>query len=230
MACEFDHAVSAMTADSAGSDGRLPGGASLAPGEVILATGRFMFSTVAFYLMTDLVLTNRRLYAMRPSTFLGLIPIGTKRSNFPIENIAEVNAATRFNIAGVITGALALLIGLAALSLHGAEFFGIILILLGGYAIVGAPKQAIEVMNSGGGLILFPVSVLERKRTLEFAGDVSEAMARPSFGGRTPPPQAQSPEPVDARGALRNLEQLRSEGLITADEYAAKRAEILQRL
>ena len=28
--------------------------------------------------------------------------------------------------------------------------------------IIGAPKQAIEVMNSGGGLIRFPVSVFER--------------------------------------------------------------------
>jgi hypothetical protein len=93
----------------------LPGGAALAPGESVLVADRFMFSTLAFYLHTDLVLTNRRLYAVRPNTILGLIPVGTGRSNFPVENIAGVNAGTRFDVLGVIFGAFALLFGLGAL-------------------------------------------------------------------------------------------------------------------
>lgn len=83
-----------MTTQNAGSQPYLPGGASLAPGETVLVADRFMFSTVAFYLHTDLALTNRRLYAVRPNTLLGLIPVGTARSNFPVENIAGVNAGT----------------------------------------------------------------------------------------------------------------------------------------
>jgi hypothetical protein len=85
-----------MSGQQADADERLPGGAALAPGELIVVEDSFMYSTIAFYLHTDLALTNRRLYAVRPNTMLGLIPVGTARSNFPVENIAGVNAWTRF--------------------------------------------------------------------------------------------------------------------------------------
>ena len=214
-----------------GGSGGLPGGAQLAPGETVLVSSRFMFSTVAFYLSTELVLTNRRLYAVRPNTLLGLIPVGTARSNFPVENVAGVNAGTRFDVLGVVFGAVAVLVGLGAFSIPGAGFLGILLLLLGVPALIGAPKQAIEVMNSGGGLIRFPVSVFERKRTLEFASSVSEAMARSTTSYA--PAQSAGGSGLEARdpsAALRDLQRLRDQGLITADEYAAKRREILTRL
>lgn len=209
----------------------LPGGAALAPGESILVGGRFMFSTVAFYLHTDLVLTNRRLYAVRPNTLLGLIPVGTARSNFPIENIAGVNAGTRFDVLGVIFGCVALIVGFATLSIPSAGLLAILLLLLGVAAIVGAPKQALEVMNSGGGLIPFRVSVLERGRTLQFASRVSEAIARTTRGGMVDEARiAPGTERRDPSSALRDLQRLRDEGLVTETEYAAKRSEILTRL
>lgn len=209
----------------------LPGGAALAPGESVLVGDRFMFSTIAFYLHTDLVLTNRRLYAVRPNTLLGLIPVGTARSNFPVENIAGVNAGTRFDVLGVIFGAVALLFGLGALSIPNAGIFGLLLLLLGLASIIGSPKQAIEVMNSGGGLIRFPVSVVERGRTLEFASHVSEAIARSAKGGVTSDTRnAPRSERADPSTALGDLRRLREQDLITETEYAAKRSEILNRL
>ena len=157
---------------------KVPGGVALAPDESTLIEDRFMYSTVAFYLHTELALTNRRFIAARPSTILGLIPVGTTRSSYPIENIAGVNAGTRFDVLGLIFGAFALLVGLGALSVPNARGLAVLLTLLGAGAIAGAPKQFVEVMNSGGGTIRFPVSVFERGRTLEFASRVSSAIAR----------------------------------------------------
>jgi hypothetical protein len=220
-----------MTVPGSGPQTGLPGGASLAPGEAVLVGERFMFSTVAFYLHTDLVLTNRRLYAVRPNTLFGLIPVGTARSNFPIENIAGVNAGTRFDVLGVVFGAVGILFGLGALQIPGAALLGLLLLVLGVATFIGAPKQAIEVMNSGGGLIRFPVSVFERGRTLEFAGRVSEAIARPTRGAIAPDvTTAANPSHADPGTALLDLERLREQGLITDSEYAAKRGEILTRL
>ncbi len=220
-----------MTEQGIGQQPGLPGGASLAPGETVLVGDRFMFSTVAFYLHTDLVLTNRRLYAVRPNTLLGLIPVGTERSNFPVENIAGVKAGTRFDALGVIFGAVAVIVGLGALSIPNAGILGLPLLLLGLASIVGAPKQAIEVMNSGGGLIRFPVSVFERRRALEFAGRVSEAIARTTkVGAATDASYASRAGGSDPSTGLRDLQRLREQGLITEDEYAAKRTEILSRL
>lgn len=178
--------------------GQLPGGAPLAQGEVPLVGDQFMLSTLAFYLHTNLVLTSRRLYAIRPSVLLGLIAVGRTQSSFPIENVAGVNAGTRFDLLGVIFGILAILFGGVWVQVPGIEIFGGLLIVLGATVIVGAPKQAVEVMNSGGGVIRFPVSLFDRSRTMDFANRVSEAVARTSRGAQTslqPMPAA-----VDAQG------------------------------
>jgi hypothetical protein len=210
---------------------RLPGGAPLAPGETSLVGDRFMYSTIAFHLHTEIVLTNRRLYVVRPNTLLGLIPVGTARSNFPIENIAGVSAGTRFDVASVLFGILGILFGLTALSAPNGALLGLVILLLGLVLILGAPKQAIEVMNSGGGVIRFPVSVFERGRTVEFANRVSEAVAGTTMrGGQTmagPVPRGAGGGPSEA---LRHLQQLRDQGLVNENEYVAKRAEILARL
>ena len=148
-----------------------------------------------------------------------------------MENIAGVNAGTRFNVGGVIVGVLAVLAGFGALSVPNAASLGIVLILLGAAAIAGAPRQFVEVMNSGGGTIKFPVSVFERGRTLEFASRVSEAIARSPKGGRASDGYARpAPAQSDPTGALRQLEQLRNQGLITDAEFDAKRQEVLNRL
>jgi hypothetical protein len=210
---------------------RVPGGVALAPDESTLIEDRFMYSTVAFYLHTELALTNRRFIAARPSTILGLIPVGTSRSSYPIENIAGVNAGTQFDILGVIFGAVALLVGVAAVSYPGVQILAVVLILLGAAAIAGAPKQHIEIMNSGGGTMTFPVSVFERGRTLEFANHVSEAIARSSRGALSARDVEQPvAAPTDATGALRQLDQLRTQGLITEAEFTAKRQDVLNRL
>jgi hypothetical protein len=210
---------------------RVPGGVALAPDESTLIVDRFMYSTVAFYLHTELALTSRRFIAARPSTLFGLIPVGTSRASYPMENIAGVNAGTRLDVIGLIVGVFALLFGLAALGVPNARGLAIPLILLGAAAIAGAPKQYVEVMNSGGGTIRFPVSVFERGRTLDFASKVSEAIARSPKGFRASSDyERPSPAPADPTGALRQLELLRSQGLITEAEFTAKRHDVLNRL
>lgn len=88
--------------------------------------------------------------------------------------IADVGAVTRFNLFGFLVGALALMVGLAGLSSPTNAPLGVLLLVIGVLLILASPKQAIEVLNSGGGAIRFPVSVLERSRTVEFANRVSE--------------------------------------------------------
>jgi hypothetical protein len=206
----------------------LPGGGPLAPGEAVLVRDSFMLSTAAFFLHTEMALTNRRFYAKRPNTLFGLIPVGTARSNFPIENIAGINAASRFNVIGAIVGAALILVGAAGLSSSRGPAVGIFLLVIGSLLLLAAPRQAIEVMNSGGGTILFPVSVFERSRTVVFANRVSAAVAH--SGMQEKPSQLPSAPPSDPTDALHQLNQLRAQSLISDDEYHAKRADILRRL
>jgi Short C-terminal domain len=211
---------------------QLPGGAELAAGETPMVGDRFMYSTIAFYLHTELVLTDRRLYSLRPNVLFGLIPVGTERSNFPIESIAGITAGTRFDLLGVIVGVFGVLFGIGFMAVPGVSILGLLLALFGLALIVGAPKQTIDVMNSGGGQISFRVSVFDRARTVEFANRVSQALARTSSrasAGALPAAGPSAPSGTSA-DALRNLQALRDQGLITDAEFATKRAEILARL
>lgn len=204
----------------------LPGGAQLAPGEQVLVSEQFMVSTVAFFLHQRLVLTNRRLYSMRPNTMLGLIPVGTSRNAYPIGNIAGISAATRFSLPAFLIGALALLVGWGGTSSPGMISLAIVMIVIGVLLMLGSWRQAVEVMNSGGGAVRFPVSILQRGRAVEFANRVSAALARRP---NEPTETARVPD-TDPATVLRGLQQLRDDGLINDDEFAQKRSEVLGRL
>jgi len=206
----------------------LPAGVTLAPGERPLVGERFMLGTIVFYLHAQLVLTNRRLYAARPNTLLGLIPAGTSRSNFPIESIAGVSASTRFNLLAFVAGGLAALLGIWTVANSANTGGGVAWIIIGLLVLLAAPRQAIEVMNSGGGTVRFPVSVFERGKAVDFANVVSEAVARGPKASE--PERSQGPSEADPSDALRRLTRLRDEGLLTDEEFAAKRAELLARL
>jgi hypothetical protein len=211
---------------------RVPGGVGLTADEQVLVGVDFIYSTVAFYLKTELALTSRRFIASRPNTLFGLIPVGTRRSSYPIESIAGVSAGSRFDLLGVIFGVLAIVVGIVSIAIPNVLPLSLLLILLGAAGLFGAPKQYVEVMNSGGGTFQFPVSVFERGRTFEFAAHVSEAIARnPRPGLAAMTAQAMSPAVApDPSLALRQLESLRGQGLLTEEEYATKRREILARL
>ncbi|MES2210096.1 MAG: SHOCT domain-containing protein [Chloroflexota bacterium] len=207
----------------------LPGGAPLAPGETVLLREQFMLGTLAFYLHTDLALTNRRLYASRPNTMLGLISVGTDRKSFPVDNIAGVEASTRFAIIALILGLVGALVALYAFAF--APILGLLLLAVSVSVLSRSLRQGIAVTNSGGGTILFPVAFIERSRTVEFVNHVAEVMARTAQTPTAPvglPPQG--PRGSDAAAALRNLQDLRDQGLITDVEWSTKRDEILQRL
>lgn len=189
-----------------------------------------MLSTIVFYLHTEIVLTDRRLYAMRPNTLLGLIPVGAARSNFPIENIAGVSAATRFDLIGALLGIVGFFLGIGVTATPRMEGLGVVLIVIGLLLMIRAPRQAIEVMNSGGGTIRFPVSVFERSRTVEFAHRVSEAVARRPAPRQAPAAPIPAPSASSPSEAMTHLNRMREQGLVTDAEYAAKRAQILERL
>ena len=207
---------------------RLPGNAQLAPGEQIQMGGRFMYSTAVFYAHTELVLTSRRLYASRPNMAFGFIPVGSSNSAYPVENIAGVSSGTKFDILGVLFGVVGIGAGVLALMIPGAAILGLLLVALGLLVIVGAPKQAISVMNSGGGEIRFPVSFFERQRTVEFANAVSQTLARGAAAPRQAPLAFAQPAADDPAARLQRLEALRGQGLISDAEFAAKRAEVLE--
>jgi hypothetical protein len=236
-----------MQAPAQSSNGQiyqLPGGVPLSAGEVPLVSDRFMLSTIAAHLHTEITLTNRRLHASRPNTLWGLIPTGHANSDFPIENVAGVRAWTRISFLSLIVGFFCTMFGMTFLFYPNYNLpFGVTFLTLGILLLLATPRQAIEIVNSGGGRIRFSVSAFERGRSADFAYNLTQALA--GEGGQRGQtvasavqavPQTASTSPTgrdtgrDPGEALTRLQQLHAQGLITADEYASKRAEILARL
>jgi hypothetical protein len=205
----------------------LPGGASLAPGEDVRLMARFMASTLAFYTHTELGITNRRIYGERPQLAAGLVPLGRERSDFPIGNVAGITIRTGLSVSTFVLGLLWSGVGLwlALFAQPLRTELGLILLIAAILLVAASPQLAIEIMNSGGGTIQFPVSVLERSRALEFANAVSRLLAAEPESHQL----AQKTQ-SNAVGALRELESLLSEGLITQAEYDSKRADVLNRV
>jgi len=85
----------------------------------------------------------------------------------------------------------------------------------------------VQISSAGGSFGNLSDATFRPKQAKEFVHLLNEHIRhRQGHDGVSAGPEA----PVDPAAALRRLQELKDEGLITADEYAQKRAEILARL
>jgi hypothetical protein len=78
--------------------------------------------------------------------------------------------------------------------------------------------------------ITHPVEFRDQIMTKKLSDATQQAAAAPPAPAASAPVAAPAPAPTDQMAVLANLAQLRDSGAITAEEYAAKKAEILARI
>jgi hypothetical protein len=89
---------------------------------------------------------------------------------------------------------------------------------------------AIEISSAGGSFGKITDTAFKPSRTKEFVARVQDRIEQvplPEQGGVAGPP---TPAAGDPAASLRQLQALKDQGLLTDDEYAEKRQEILKRL
>ena len=201
----------------------LPPGVTLAPGEQPLARGSFMFSNVLFFLHWQMAMTNRRLVGQTPNTILGVIPMGSTQVSYPMAAIAGVTVRTRYSVFWLLVGLVLLLAGIQGRN--------VLAIILGILALGAAFRAEISVVNSGGQRTGHGVSFFDRSAASAFAQQVSTAIATHGNQGQVIAQPAIVPAVGTSAGdALAELGRLRDAGHVTAEEYDAKRKEIISRL
>jgi hypothetical protein len=201
----------------------LPPGVTLAPGEWPLAHGSFMFSNLLFFLHWHLAVTSKRLVGETPNTVLGVIPLGSTQVSYPLAAIAGVTVRTRYSAFWLVFGLLFVLAGVGAKE--------VVTIVIGLLALLAAFRAEISVTNSGGGRTGHGVAFLDRSAAAAFAQQVNTAIATHSHAGLAGSvPAISAPSRSRASEVLDELADLRDAGHITAEEYEAKRREILARL
>jgi hypothetical protein len=86
-----------------------------------------------------------------------------------------------------------------------------------GPGLVGAAARTAVVVGTAGRV--------QRRQQQRYAGQAQAAQA-PEQAGSAPPPPAQSAEP-DYTAELTQLAQLKAQGIITEEEFEAKKKQIL---
>ena len=152
----------------------LPGGIEIASDEQVIDIESFKFGFIQFLLQTKVVLTNRRLAAERPNVILGLIPIGTNKLSFPLENIASVGSSFEFGLVRFLLGVILAIIGLAVTSETAG---GLIFLLAGVIILMGAFRYSIQVTNNAGQTIILHLIITQIDRARRFTSQVNTTLA-----------------------------------------------------
>ena len=198
----------------------LPEGVTLAPGEEVLGSGEFRVSNLLFFIRWTMFVTNKRLIGRVPNTILAVIPLGSNQVSYPLANVAGVSVKRAYSAFAFLLGVILLISGAASPNVL-AIFIGVILLL-------AAFRNNIQVTNSGGDRIRHAVSILDRSAAEAFVQRVNTVIATHAHGVGAPAPSVAARS--SAGEALAELQDLRDAGHLTAEEFDAKRREIIGRL
>jgi hypothetical protein len=184
-----------------------------------------MVSWPLFFLHWELTLTSRRLTGRRPHTFLGLVPLGFSRIGYPLADIAGIQAGMGFALIPLLLALILFALGVLLFASYPNS--ASLALALGMLTLVASIRTAIAVTNTAGERLELPVTLLERGKAIAFADAVTDAIATYAPGSSADPPASAQPPPRSSEERLLELSRLRDAGLLTADEYEAKRRDVI---
>jgi hypothetical protein len=144
---------------TAGSGGPDVVGSSHAPHPRHTGTWILRTNTMSFYLRSRLVLDADALHVTTPRTILGLVPIGTRTWDIPLERLAGVRITVVVRIERVLVAAallaVAIFVGLPWLATMALAAVAAILLFLG-------VALGMRMKDRDGARLTVPVCVLQR--------------------------------------------------------------------
>lgn len=130
---------------------------------------RFSPNLFMLWLHTAVVISSTRVRHRAPNTILGLIPIGEASRTVPLRNIASVDANTRFNIGNLLTGIIAMPVGMNPFSDDGIledshPMLGFILLIVAIASLLNTMTTRLNFANQNGETNTLTVSILEQEK------------------------------------------------------------------
>jgi hypothetical protein len=217
----------------------------LAPGESVVATGRFRFGNIRFWLHWSLTLTTNRLVMTRPGTLFLIVPMGMQRTSYPLQNLTDVRFTQTYSIWSGVLGCVLALFTLGVFD--GATkpdasgvglFLGLLFLFWTATCFFNVIQPRIVIATNRGAGINGMVAISDRNAAKDFLAQLSRAIAGYSVKVHMDPmsaaPAVAAPAvalPAPTAGAtLADLASLRDQGFITTDDYEMKKREILDRM
>ena len=117
-----------------------------------METITFMTSLLTFYLKGEIKAEQNFLRLKKPNTLLTFIPLGAKKHNVPINQIADVSTSFKLVLKSFLLGAVEAIVGFA---MFGNSFFaGLLLLLLGAFTIINSFQTELNIRTRGWILIV----------------------------------------------------------------------------
>ncbi|MHB1697557.1 MAG: hypothetical protein ACYCSQ_05600 [bacterium] len=152
--------------------------------EVSLKTSYFPFIPQSEYTLTD-----KKVVAVYPNTFIDIIVTGKNEIIYPLNKIAGIRMDTNFNVGAFLLGIILCIIALVFFKFGAiGVIFGLILIGLGILSIMQASKTLIVIQNSSGAAIgsggttsgKYTIIKSDRNKARDFINEVNNILAERS--------------------------------------------------
>lgn len=156
------------------------GDLTFAAGESNIYSAKFSPSVALFWLKTEMAVTNMRIVSKSPNTLIGLIPLGSSDTAYPLASTAGVGVESKFSVGRGFWGLVFLIVAIVNLN----AFFGWVLLVVAGVLLLNASSAVLKVQNSGGGITSLKVSILEKAKLGQFRDEVNARLFADHAGNR----------------------------------------------
>lgn len=136
---------------------------------------RFMTSLLTFYLKGEISSQDNFVLLKIPNTILGLIPLGARTENIPINQISLVGSSFHLLVGRFLLGLIAALIGLSVI---GSSFiFAVIMILVGVLIVLNSFQTIFTVDLTSGRNITLSFVIFEKSKATQAEQEINRIIS-----------------------------------------------------
>jgi hypothetical protein len=140
---------------------------SFSAGETVITRETFSPDALAFWLKTELAVTEKRIAGRAPNTFGRFFPVGSREVLFPLKQVSAISVETKIRPIRMLFGAVLIL---AALFSFSSSVLAALALLVVGVLLVESGLRAILVVISNAGVRDgVEVSLFEKAKLESFA-------------------------------------------------------------
>ena len=205
--------------------GGLPSSVNLSDGEKVLSIHTFRYSIVYFWLKTILVRTNRRIHSVQPTGVI--IALGKKIDDMPIEQISATRVEVSLNIVNTLAGVIAAVVGFVFM-VDSPGLLPLVILVSAAVLLIESTETFIQIGSTGTASLKIKVSRLDKADAEEAISTIATSLHKTDSGDS--PMSAKNVVKSDSPSNLDELEKLaslRDKGILTEDEFNAKKKELL---
>ncbi len=136
---------------------------------------RFMTSLLTFYLKGEISKKDNFVSLKIPNTILGLIPLGARTENIPINQISLVGTSFHLLVGRLLLGLIAALIGLSVI--ENSFIFAIIMILVGVLTVINSFQTIFTVDLTSGRNITLSFVIFEKSKAAQAEQEINRLIS-----------------------------------------------------